>query len=237
MNERIEPLTASEVLNKVYQQLGDQNIDSEKNLTFDSKYKQLFAIWVTSAYLELQLQPTHRPFTVLANWDSLLEKHGPIEIVTDPQLIRKDEPNLSFQRNVFCDKSLEIQIEDTNIGALRLLYFEAKLNVLDGRYPYEDYELLAAIQAAIELGPFEANVHSVQYFRQRLNEYIPCNYMKSGDTFNGLIRTLSRGSVTTRCAQKIVDKYRDISNQKFTESKQLRTYLDICRQIPVCYLV
>jgi hypothetical protein len=227
--QRISSVTAQQVLNEIYQQLIHENINN-KQLTFDPKYKDLFAIWITSTYLELQLQPQHKPFNLLAKWDRLLEKHGPIELVINQELIEKDEPTLSFQRNVFSHKLQEIGIELADIGALRLLYEESKLNVLDGRYPTDSYEKLAAIQAAIDLGPFNKNKHSVEYFKQNLNEYIPSNYIKTND--NKIIRTLSRNSHSLRCAQQIVNEFEKISKNETTEYKLLRKYMEICWSMP-----
>jgi hypothetical protein len=232
-SQRISFVTAQEVLNQIYQQLRHQNIDSNKQLTFDPKYKNLFAIWITSTYLELQLQPKHKPFNVLTKWDSLLEKYGPIELLTNQELIEKDEPTLSFQRNVFSHKLQETGIELADIWALRLLYEESKLNVLDGRYPTDSYEQLAAIQAAIDLGPFDKNKHSVDYFKQNLNHFIPSNYIKTNDNkINGLIRTLSRSSHSLRCAQQIVNEFEKISKNGSTEYKLLRKYMEICWSLP-----
>lgn len=48
-----------------------------------------------------------------------------------------------------------------------LLYEEAKFNILEGRYPCETahYIMLGGIQARIELGPYNPQVHSTHYFR------------------------------------------------------------------------
>lgn len=50
---------------------------------------------------------------------------------------------------------------------LELLYEEAKCNVLKGRYPFEmqDCDVLAGIQARLELGPFNPQIHTAEFFR------------------------------------------------------------------------
>lgn len=50
---------------------------------------------------------------------------------------------------------------------LELLYEEAKYNVLKGRYPFEiqDCDVLAGIQARLELGPFNPQIHTAEFFR------------------------------------------------------------------------
>ncbi|XP_054153281.1 FERM domain-containing protein 8-like [Oppia nitens] len=234
VSEKVETMTAKDIFERVYNQLSNESIGSN-SLSFDMKYKKLFALWVTSPYLELQLQQKHRPVAVLANWDHYITKNGPIEVVTDPELVKADEPSLSFQRNVFCDKSFEVEIKATDIGVLYLLYFEAKLNVLDGRYPCDKFEKLAAFQAAIDLGQYDENIHTVNFFRQNLKQYIPCNYLNAndGNRLNALVRTLSRNSPSTRCALKIIDNYKVISKQSLCLHKLLISYLEICWQIPV----
>jgi len=92
------------------------------------------------------------------------------------------------------------------------------------------YEKLAAIQAAIDLGPFDKNKHSVEYFKQNLNDYIPSNYIKTND--NKIIRTLSRNSQSLRCAQQIVNEFEKISKNESTEYKLLRKYMEICWSMP-----
>jgi len=50
---------------------------------------------------------------------------------------------------------------------LDLLYEEARYNILEGRYPCEVsyYIMLGGIQARIELGPYNPQVHTIQFFR------------------------------------------------------------------------
>lgn len=51
---------------------------------------------------------------------------------------------------------------------VRMLYAEARGNVLDGRYPCEteDCIVLGAIQARLELGPYDPAKHTLEFFRQ-----------------------------------------------------------------------
>lgn len=50
---------------------------------------------------------------------------------------------------------------------LELLYEEARYNVLYGRYIMEPAHsiMLGGIQARIECGPYNANLHTTSYFR------------------------------------------------------------------------
>ncbi|MED6243731.1 FERM domain-containing protein 8, partial [Ataeniobius toweri] len=64
----------------------------------------------------------------------------------------KNEPYIQYRRNVFYPKSKELQIEDETV--LRLLYEEARSNVLSGRYPCdpEHWAGLGAVSLALEEG-------------------------------------------------------------------------------------
>lgn len=58
-----------------------------------------------------------------------------------------------------------MQISDE--GILRLLYDEAKYNVLEGRYPcdIEDCELLGGLSCCLELGPYCQEKHTASTLR------------------------------------------------------------------------
>lgn len=50
---------------------------------------------------------------------------------------------------------------------LEMLYAEAKYNIIEGRYPCEmsQYIMLGSIQARIELGPYNPQFHTINFFR------------------------------------------------------------------------
>lgn len=54
---------------------------------------------------------------------------------------------------------------------LELLYEEARYNVLYGRYIMEPAHsiMLGGIQARIECGPYNSNLHTTSYFRYKNN--------------------------------------------------------------------
>jgi len=58
-----------------------------------------------------------------------------------------------------------MQIKDDKI--LELFYAEARHNILSGRYPCEaeDYSTLGSLQAGIELGSFNPELHTLEFFR------------------------------------------------------------------------
>ncbi|XP_027799880.2 FERM domain-containing protein 8 isoform X4 [Marmota flaviventris] len=110
-----------------------------------------FALWLVSPLLEVQLKPKHQPYKVGRQWPELLLRFT--DAPDDD--VAMDEPSLQFRRNVFFPKRRELQIHDAEV--LRLLYEEAKGNVLTARYPcdVEDCEVLGALVCRVQLGPYQ----------------------------------------------------------------------------------
>lgn len=86
--------------------------------------QDIFAIWLCSSQLEVQLGPTHKPLELAAKWPKLVLKYG------CGSAKEEDEPILYFRRNVFLSRKDEEQIKESKV--LELLYAEAKHNVLAG---------------------------------------------------------------------------------------------------------
>ncbi|XP_044799636.1 FERM domain-containing protein 8 isoform X2 [Bubalus bubalis] len=110
-----------------------------------------FALWLVSPLLEVQLKPKHQPYKLGRQWQELLLRFT--DAPDDDVAV--DEPSLQFRRNVFFPKRRELQIHDKEV--LRLLYEEAKGNVLAARYPcdVEDCEALGALVCRVQLGPYQ----------------------------------------------------------------------------------
>ncbi|XP_017749279.1 PREDICTED: FERM domain-containing protein 8 [Rhinopithecus bieti] len=111
----------------------------------------VFALWLVSPLLEVQLKPKHQPYKLGRQWPELL-----LRFTSAPDDdVAMDEPFLQFRRNVFFPKRRELQIRDEEV--LRLLYEEAKGNVLAARYPcdVEDCEALGALVCRVQLGPYQ----------------------------------------------------------------------------------
>lgn len=87
----------------------------------------VFALWMCSSQLEVQLRPTHKPVELAAKWCYLVNKYSSHRDNSDDE-----EPLLYFRRNIFLLKAEEEQIKDTKM--LELLYAEARYNVLQGKY-------------------------------------------------------------------------------------------------------
>lgn len=71
--------------------------------------QSVFALWMVSPMLEIQLKPQQRPFAVRVAWPKLIEKHGKLP---DHYLTHKsDEPMIVLRRNVFYPRKEEEKLK------------------------------------------------------------------------------------------------------------------------------
>lgn len=89
----------------------------------------VFALWMCSPQLEVQLRPIHKPVELAAKWNYLVNKYSSHTENSD-----SEEPLLYFRRNIFLTRAEEEQIKDTKV--LELLYAEARHNVLQGKVAF-----------------------------------------------------------------------------------------------------
>lgn len=110
---------------------------------------------------EVQLKPNHQPLGVRKNWKRLLHNYSTATHLE----AESDEPRICLRRSAYFSKREEMRIKDAKI--LELFYAEARHNILSGRYPceVEDYSTLGALQAGIEMGSFNPEVHTLEFFR------------------------------------------------------------------------
>ncbi|XP_066901702.1 FERM domain-containing protein 8, partial [Halyomorpha halys] len=146
-----------------------QSITQEEQLRLPRIASTVFTLWMSSGLLELQLKAHHKPLQIRNKWSVLLAKYAH----ASESRQRRDEPVLSFKRNVFYPLNQEERIKDEKI--LELLYAEAKYNILEGRYPCDvtQYIMLGSIQARIELGPYNPQYHTLHFFREQQGRFLP----------------------------------------------------------------
>lgn len=182
---------------------------------------QVFTLWMKSPLLELQLKPAHKPFQIQHNWRHLVEQYSHASYNRQ----QRDEPVVSFQRNVFFQQHVEEKIKDQKI--MELLYEEAKQNILRGRYPCEvsHYIMLGGIQARIELGPYNTQIHSTHYFREEQSKYLPQHVCKSA--------TLSWLPISSKNSAEVrlLEQFKRIPHSA-TNRKLIRKYLEFCWSLP-----
>uniref|UniRef100_A0A8C9WPA9 FERM domain-containing protein 8 n=1 Tax=Scleropages formosus TaxID=113540 RepID=A0A8C9WPA9_SCLFO len=191
-----------------------------------------FAFWLCSPLLELQLKPKHQPYKLCRQWQDLLYRFT--EASEDN--ISQDEPCLQYRRNVFFPRTKELQIEDE--GVLRLLYEEAKENVLEGRYPCdpEHWLRLGALSCALDL-EHGIDIHKAASAirEKKLSSFLPGHVIgSSGGLFSAL---RGKGGRQAELEQSLLEEYQAVcksatSNSQSIPTYFLRQYLSTCHTLP-----
>ncbi|KAM6907285.1 FERM domain-containing protein 8 [Xenentodon cancila] len=192
--------------------------------------QEVFAFWLCSPLLELQLKARHQPYKLCRQWQDLLYRFTE----ASEEDISQDEAYLQYRRNVFCPKSKELQIEDE--GVLRLLYEEAKSNILSGRYPCdpEHWAVLGALSLALDEGTgLDGQQVTTTIREKKLTSFLPEHVvMASG----GLLSTLrGKSSRQAGLEQKLLEEYRKTSTSAGNcpePTQLLHQYLSMCHTLP-----
>ncbi|XP_058382418.1 FERM domain-containing protein 8 [Diceros bicornis minor] len=191
---------------------------------------EAFALWLVSPLLEVQLKPKHQPYKLGRQWPELLLRFT--DAPDDD--VAMDEPSLQFRRNVFFPRRRELQIHDEEV--LRLLYEEAKGNVLAARYPcdIEDCEALGALVCRVQLGPYQPGQPAACTLREKLDSFLPAHLCKRG---HGLFAALrGRGAKAGLGEQGLLNAYRKVKEavgeHEASLSSYYRAYLLKCHELP-----
>uniref|UniRef100_A0A9L0S2M0 FERM domain-containing protein 8 n=2 Tax=Equus caballus TaxID=9796 RepID=A0A9L0S2M0_HORSE len=191
---------------------------------------EAFALWLVSPLLEVQLKPKHQPYKLGRQWPELLLRFT--DAPDDD--VAMDEPALQFRRNVFFPRRRELQIHDEDV--LRLLYEEAKGNVLAARYPcdLEDCEALGALVCRVQLGPYQPGLPAACTLREKLDSFLPAHLCKRG---HGLFAALrGRGTKAGTGEQGLLNAYRRVQEvvgeHEASLSTHYRAYLLKCHELP-----
>ncbi|KAF6333092.1 FERM domain containing 8 [Rhinolophus ferrumequinum] len=148
-----------------------------------------------------------------------------------------DEPSLQFRRNVFFPKRRELQIHDEEV--LRLLYEEAKGNVLAARYPcdLEDCEALGALVCRVQLGPYQPGQPTACTLREKLDSFLPAHLCKRGHRLFAALR--GRAAKAGTDEQGLLNAYRKVKEVVSSDSEweaslrtHYRAYLLKCHELP-----
>ncbi|XP_028323313.1 FERM domain-containing protein 8 [Gouania willdenowi] len=199
-------------------------------LNIPESAQDAFGFWLCSPLLELQLKARHQPYKLCRQWQDLLYRFTE----ASEEDISQDEPCLQYRRNVFYAKPKELQISDE--GVLKLLYEEAKNNVLTGRYPCdpEHWMSLGALCVAIEDGTSLDNKQFGTTIREKkLSSFLPAHVlMGSGGLFSTLRGKSSRHA---GLEQNLLGEYRKFCSSagNISEPSQLlHQYLSTCHALP-----
>ncbi|XP_043828853.1 FERM domain-containing protein 8 isoform X2 [Dromiciops gliroides] len=192
---------------------------------------EAFALWLISPLLEVQLKPKHQPYKVCRQWPDLL-----LRFTDAPEEdIAVDEPSLQFRRNVFFPKRKELQVNHEAI--LRLLYEEAKSNVLEVRYPCdaEDCEKLGALVCRLELGPYRQGQQTACAVKEKLGSFLPAHLCKRPASLFTAFR--SRGPRLVPGEQGLLRAYQEVKEEAAGAEAELlsqhyHAYLHKCHELP-----
>ncbi|KAK8387513.1 hypothetical protein O3P69_018208 [Scylla paramamosain] len=196
----------------------------EEDVALPKQAMEVFALWLVSPVLEIQLKPHQRVLEVRRHWGELLKRFTQVPV--KPQDARYAyEPKMVLRRNVFFSKRDEVKIRDAKI--LELLYEEAQWNMRSARYPCElsDYEMLAGIQSRLELGPYDHTTHTPSFFRRRLLDYLPEHACRL--KLSDLVSFSSKSTPEIR----IIEQFRSIPSN-VTARKLVRKYLEFSWSLP-----
>ncbi|XP_053576075.1 FERM domain-containing protein 8 isoform X2 [Bombina bombina] len=192
--------------------------------------QEVFALWLVSPFLEVQLKPKHQPYKVCRQWHDLLARFT--KCSADD--IQQDEPALQFRRNIFFPKAREYQISHS--GILRLLYEEAKHNVLEGRYPcdVEDCEILGGLSCRLELGPYNQDKHTLSMFKHNLDSFLPPYICKRRSLLTAL---KNKGSRQSSFEQSLMNTYKEVTESSACAEEEAilnhyKEYLKKCHDLP-----
>ncbi|KAF4518167.1 hypothetical protein B566_EDAN007858 [Ephemera danica] len=181
----------------------------EEQLGLPRSAASVFAIWMASGLLEVQLKPHHRPLEVRQSWQSLLSRYSG----ASESRRERDEPRISLQRNVFFTRAEEEK--------------ETKYNILEGRYPCETshYIMLGGLQARIELGPYNPQLHTPDFFRQQQGDFLPAHVRRGAGW--AWLPVSSKRSPEVR----LLEAFKSVPAA--TPAKRLvRKYLEFCWALP-----
>ncbi|XP_027711942.1 FERM domain-containing protein 8 isoform X2 [Vombatus ursinus] len=192
---------------------------------------EAFALWLISPLLEVQLKPKHQPYKVCRQWPDLLFRFT--DAPEDDMAV--DEPSLQFRRNVFFPKRKELQVNNEDV--LRLLYEEAKFNVLEVRYPcdVEDCEKLGALVCRLELGPYRQGQQTACAVKEKLDSFLPAHLCKRPHSLFTAFR--SRGPRLVPGEQGLLSAYQEVKEEAACPEAELltrhyRAYLLKCHELP-----
>ncbi|XP_062502393.1 putative FERM domain-containing protein FRMD8P1 [Corticium candelabrum] len=186
-----------------------------KTLQLPNIYGPVFALWMTSPLLQVQLKSDQRPSRIRKQWKAMLAKFTTAAILE----METDEPVLSFQRNVFLPIDVEEKIADREV--VKLLYEEAVQNVVKYRYPTAKAKCisLAAIQAKIE-----HKAVTLEIVKESVERLLPVHYRYAN-------RWMSRIKEDEKLAAQVVGECRGTEEVR-DDVTCMKKYLAECREFP-----
>lgn len=187
-----------------------------KQIRLPRNFHTLFALWIASNNLELQMGDNDQPLKLIYAWKKMLSQYG---VTTAQGKGEAELPALFLWRNVFFPPAAEKNITDPM--ALEFLYTNAHRHVVNSQYPCseDDAFYLAGITLQIMFGDYNEEVHGVAFLKDKLARVLPSHMMAS------------RRKVEYE--RKVLARYAGMSQFGFEDLKYLYlTYMKHCWQWP-----
>lgn len=190
-----------------------------KELHLTEACANIFAFWVCSRHLELQLKLEHKPWYHLELWQNQV-----VNQLTELTDTSREEPKLYLRRDVRLSVEEEKKVVSACPPAVSLLFHEAHDNYIKSNYPCSDQE--AAILAAIFM----------QYLHGDYEGRKTKAYLAKEENIEKLIpKAKLRASKGTNWPSKIITEYKQLSS-KHKDKNQLSLqymFLKFCWHLDV----
>lgn len=127
----------------------------------------LFAIWMQTPSLGIQLQPDWKPLKRLKRWPQIAE------LYVEPSVIEEEHPRLFFKRNEMA--ALSDERKTRSQVAVKFLYDEALQNFLNSTWPTSlaDSVYLAGMLMQIRFGDHNPQKHVPGFLSDALETFVP----------------------------------------------------------------
>uniref|UniRef100_A0A8R1DMG5 FERM domain-containing protein 8 n=2 Tax=Caenorhabditis japonica TaxID=281687 RepID=A0A8R1DMG5_CAEJA len=136
-------------------------------------FTEMFAIWMISPLLEVQLKPYHRPYECRQGWKTLLNRFYDDK---SEELFDQDEPILMLRRNASLSSERELEILSEYPQCADLLIIDAADMIFLGRLHFLSIDhtvCVAALLFSLQHEKFDEDIHDVAFIRAHLEEILP----------------------------------------------------------------
>lgn len=132
----------------------------------------LFAIWIVSPSLQIQLRDDMEPFSVLQQWQSKLELH-----TAESRWNEDTSKVLIFKRNQLA--TLRTERQTRSAVSMTYLFYEAQTCYLNSYWPCSvaDSVFLAGLLMQIRFGDYDPGRHKAGFLADDLETFVPTHLM------------------------------------------------------------
>uniref|UniRef100_A0A1I7SY74 FERM domain-containing protein 8 n=1 Tax=Caenorhabditis tropicalis TaxID=1561998 RepID=A0A1I7SY74_9PELO len=195
-------------------------------------FSEMFAIWMISPLLEVQLKPYHRPYECRQGWETLLNRFAD---GNTGRPFNADEPILMLRRSASLTSDREFELLHQFPECAHFLIIDAREMLLLGRLQFlslDDTIRVAALLFCLQFGSFRKETHDVAFLRSNIEEILPERTCESiaAKTFFG--KPISK---KTAQEERLLKCWEDCSKQYQTESEKERELLLTLTQTSSCY--